>query len=312
MQNNICLKRYGSNLTKRQVQDAENDLPVMMLSSTYSADEHRIRDAILPGMKILTFAQLLKYSRYPMTRILSELLQVGRKGMGCEIEIEFAVNLQPEIEKSTFYFLQIRPMVTGGERADVQISDQEVKRAFCYSKNALGHGNFDEIADIVYVHPDDFDPSKTQAIAAEIGAVNRKLEREGRLFLLIGQGRWGSADPWLGIPVQWSNISGVGAIIELRGGSLRVDPSQGSHFFQNITSLGIPYLTVTEEEQGKAALSREAEFFDWNWLIAQPHPEQYRFVRHVRLASPLLLKCDGKKTESCILSPAGAEAPDGS
>lgn len=302
MKKNSCLKRYGSNLTRRQVQDAENDLPVRMLSSTYSADEHRIRDADLPGMKILTFAQLLKYTRYPLARILSELLQVGRKGMGCEIEIEFAVNLQPEIERSTFYFLQIRPMVTGGERADVKITDQEVNQAFCYSKNALGHGNFDEIADIVYVHPDDFDPSKTRAVAAEIGTINRKLEHEGRLFLLIGPGRWGSADPWLGIPVQWSDISGVGAIVELRGGSLRVDPSQGSHFFQNITSLGIPYLTVTEDDQEQPARSRDAEFFEWNWLRDQPHLEQYRFVRHVRLHSPLLVKCDGEKTESCILS----------
>ncbi len=310
MYSNTCINRYQSNLVTRTVQDAENELPVQMLSSTYIPEEHRIRDAYLPGLKIMTFAQVLKYTSYPLADILSELLMLGRKGMGCEVEIEFAVALHPKIEKSTFYFLQIRPMVTGGERADVTICDHEVAASFCYSRQSLGHGIFDTMVDIVYVNPTDFDAAATRQMAIEIGAINRKLINENRSYLLVGPGRWGSADHWLGIPVQWSDISGVGAMIELRNSSMRVDPSQGSHFFQNITSLGIPYLTVTEDQSQVQLHARDHDFFDWQWLSKQPHVEEYKYVRHVRLPLPLVLKCNGKKSESCLLP--GEEAEEAS
>ena len=301
MLDNTCLKRYGSNLVKRSIQDAENELPVQQLSSTYFAEEHVIRDASLPGLKIMTFAQLLKYDAYPISKILTELLCLGRKGMGCEVEIEFAVAIEPELNKSTFYFLQIRPMVTGSERADVQICDKDIENSFSFSREALGHGNFETMADLVYVNPDDFDPGQTRQIAMEIAAINRKLTAEDRPFLLVGPGRWGSADPWLGIPVQWADISRVGAIIELRNDILKVDPSQGSHFFQNITSLGIPYLTITERQPRKPQKSRGDDFVDWHWLSEQPEIERLKFVRHVRFEKPLIIKCDGKNSEACIL-----------
>lgn len=306
MYSNGCLRRHGSNLVKREVQDAENELPVQMLSSTYVPDEHRIRDANLAGVRIMTFAQILKYKTYPLAEILSELLKLGRDGMGGEIEIEFAAALHPDIQKSTFYFLQIRPMVTGGEKEDVQICDKEITDSFCFSRQALGHGTFDTIQDIVYVDHSSFDPAATRDIANEIGMVNRKLVHEGRQFLLVGPGRWGSADPWLGIPVQWSDISGVGAIIELRNAALRVDPSQGSHFFQNITSLGIPYLTVTESRTQEEK-NRENDFFDWEWLVTHPTGTDQQYVRHVRLEKPILIKCDGKRSESCLLPGSSSE-----
>ena len=301
MRQNTCLQRYSSNLVRRTVQDAARELPVQMLSSTFIAEEDRIRDADLPGLKVLTFAQILKYTSYPLAGMLNELLDLGRKGMGSEVEIEFAVTLHPEIERSSFNFLQIRPMISGAERADVQICDHEVASSVCYSKNALGHGNIRSISDILYVVPDSFQPARTREIGMEIGRVNRRLAHEKRPYLLVGPGRWGSADPWLGIPVQWSDISGVGAIIEVRGRLLRVDPSQGTHFFQNITSLGIPYLTITEEGGQSAGRSRDAEFLDWEWLAAQPHHQRFRHVHHVRLEEPLLLKCDGRRAEACIL-----------
>ena len=297
---NSCFQRQGSNLVKRDVQEAQEELPVRILSSTYIPEEHRIRDSQLPGVRIMTFAQILKYKTFPLAGILSELLQLGRDGMGCEIEIEFAVDLHPEIARSTFYFLQIRPMVTGSERADVQICDEEVAEACCFSRQALGHGIFTAIRDIVCVDSATFEPAATPAIATEIGQVNKRLALERRPYLLVGPGRWGSADPWLGIPVQWSNISGVGAIIELRNASLRVDPSQGSHFFQNITSLGIPYLTVTESETVEKR-GREQDFFDWEWLYAQGDTRKGRYVSHVRLERPLIVKCDGKRLEGCLL-----------
>lgn len=293
-----CLRRDTSNLVLRTVQDAENELPVTMLASTYIAEEDRVRDACLPGVKIMTFAQLLKYPGYPLAQILAELLQAGKAGMGGEVEIEFALHLAPEIEKSVLYFLQVRLMVTGGEMADVHICDNEREKAFCSIKQCLGHGIFSNMADIVYVCPDTFDASKTREMALEIGAMNRRLQYEKRPFLLIGPGRWGSADPWLGIPVQWADISGVAAIIEVCGKKIRAEPSQGTHFFQNITSLGIPYLTLNDNDRIEG--EKQADFLDWQWLAQQPVAEKGQYVRHVQLDSPFVLKCDGIKAESVL------------
>ncbi len=326
MQLNTCLRRSQSNLVRRSLQDAEDELPVRLLTSTYIADEHRVRDAHLPGAKIATFAQILKYGGYPLVEILTELLHLGREGMGCEVEIEFAVDIEAELAGSVFYFLQIRPMVTGGELVEVRISDQEIGRAFCYSGQSLGYGLFRNMADIIYVRPDSFDPAATRAIAAEIGAMNRRLQQQKRPFLLIGPGRWGSADPWLGIPVQWSDIAGVGAIAEIRNERLRADSSQGSHFFQNITSLGIPYLTlnltgkveadrrgpersIQVERRGperkvqfeRRGPKRKADFLDQDWLDGLPVILDGRYVRHVQLARPFTMKCNGELMESVLL-----------
>jgi hypothetical protein len=218
--------------------------------------------------------------------------------MGGEVEMEFAVHLDPEIEKSIFYFLQVRPMVTGGEMADVQICDHEREIAFCYISQSLGHGNYSNIADIIYVDPGSFNGLKTREMALEIGEMNRRLLKENKPFLLIGPGRWGSADPWLGIPVQWSDISGVAAIIEVQNDKIRADPSQGTHFFQNIVSLGIPYLTLDENGEQKGYTKKD--FLDWDWLEEQPLEEKRNYIRHIRLDKPFVLKCDGTKSESVL------------
>lgn len=299
-----CLHRDTSNLVLRDIQDAENELPVTMLASTYIAEEDRVRDGCLPGQKIMTFASILKYSSYPLADILSELLEIGKEGMGGEVEIEFAVHLDRDPARSEFYFLQIRPMVTGGEMVDGQICDNEIKQAFCFVGQSLGHGTFANMADIVYVRPDSFDPAKTREAAREIGAMNRRLRQEHRPFLLIGPGRWGSADPWLGIPVQWADISGVAAIIEVRNRKIRADPSQGTHFFQNITSLGIPYLTLNEDGE-QAADRRCPDFLDWQWLARQTAVEEGTHVRQVRFDEPFIVKCDGIRSESIILPADG-------
>jgi hypothetical protein len=295
-----CLHREGSNLVLRSVQSAEKELPVSMLSSTYIADEHRVRDANIPGVKIMTFAQLLKYSTYPLSDILKKILKIGKEGIGCDVEVEFAVHLERDTDKSIFYFLQIRPMITGGEQVDVQICDHEIESAFCYVSQSLGHGNFTNIADIIYVNPDSFNASKTRSMGYEIGVMNRKLQREKKPFLLVGPGRWGSADPWLGIPVQWSDISGVAAIVEVRNDKIRADPSQGSHFFQNITSLGIPYLTLTEGYDLKDGIRQD--FLDWDWLKEQTVVEKTEHINHVRLEEPFVMKCDGTQSESVLFS----------
>jgi hypothetical protein len=302
-----CFHRNASNLSLRNIQEAEEELPVTLLASTYIAEEDRVRDAWLPGPKIMTFAPILKYSGYPLPEILSDLLKIGKAGMGGEVEIEFAVHLSCDLAKSILYILQIRPMVSGGEMVDVQICDYEVQQAFCFIGSSLGHGFF-SMADIVYVSPDTFDVSKTRTIAGEIGEINRRLRRDKQPFLLIGPGRWGSADPFLGIPVQWADISGVAAIIEVRNGKIRAEPSQGTHFFQNITSLGIPYLTLNEGSGQRDG--RREDFLDWHWLLSQPRKEEKKYVCHVSLEKPFTLKCDGTRSESVLIFPADAPLSD--
>jgi Pyruvate phosphate dikinase, AMP/ATP-binding domain len=304
-----ALKRKNSNLVQRNVQDAEDEEPVRMLASTYVPAEHRIRDTDMPGPKVMTFARVLKHNLYPLADILRELLQLGKRGLGCEIEIEFAVLLDKKIKKPTFYFLQMRPMVTGGERSDVTICTCDIDNSFCFSRSCLGHGRFNTMKDILLVRPESFDAAKTVDIASEINVLNGRIRAEKRPYLLIGPGRWGSADPWLGVPVQWRDISGVGAIIELQNELLHADPSQGSHFFQNITSLGIPYLTVKDQKEGTESQcsSRKGEdCIDWDWLMAQNDFEDGKYVRHIRLEKPFVMKCDGKK-EMAVLYIANCE-----
>jgi CheY-like chemotaxis protein len=299
MDSSDCLNRHNANLVRYEVQEVASDQPVRLLASTYIVEENRIRDVDTAGVKVLTFAQILKYSTYPLPAILSELLQIGRAGMGSEIEIEFAVQLGKSIAESTFYLLQIRPMITGGERADVNICEHEIKQAICYSTQSLGHGRINSIRDIIFVKPDTFDPAATIEIAAEIGTINRSLQTERRNFLLIGPGRWGTNDRWLGIPVQWADISGVQAIVEVRSDLLRADPSQGSHFFQNITSLGISYLTV--DEKNKGAADGGGDKIDWDWLLqVEPHQDG-RWVRHLRLDYPLTIKCEGRNSTGIVM-----------
>ena len=288
----LSFHRY-SNLERREVDEAEEDFPVKALASTYIPDEHRIRDSgYLKGPKILTFAQILKYNILPLPALLSDFLDLGRRAMGCPVEIEFSVTLSPDPgQKSSFFFLQMRPMVADQESFEVKITPHDVEKAFCYSTQALGNGRNQDISDILYVKPEDFKPESTVAIAKEISRLNAEFLKEKRPYLLVGPGRWGSADRWLGIPVQWHDISGVGAIIELRNALLKADPSQGTHFFQNITSLGIHYVTVSEGTEAR---------LDWEWIRSLSVVRETPFLRHVRTDKPFLLKIDGK-TSQCVM-----------
>jgi len=284
-----------ANLEKRDVGDADTEAPVQLLASTYIPDEHRIRDSShMPGHRVLTFAQVLKYGRFPLAEVLSDVLTLGQEGMGCPVEMEFSVNLPQGTEtRPEFAFLQLRPMTARADLLQVDISDDEAARAFCASSNALGNTETNDIADIIYVKPDDFDPGQTQQIAREIGSLNSGLMKASRKYLLIGPGRWGSADRWLGIPVTWAEICGVGAMVEIASSQLRADPSQGSHFFHNITTLGITYATVSEDD---------SDFIKWDWLKAQPVVNETAYVAHVKLDSPFILKADGRNSR-CVMYP---------
>jgi len=282
-------------LKKLEIDDASEHPPVRFLCSTYNAQEHRIRDtANTQGYPVLTFAGILKYRSFPLAQVLGDVLDMGRKGMGCPVEIEFSANLPFGAKhKAEFAVLQIRPMAISQHNRNVDINKEDIENAFCYSTMALGNGKFYDISDILFVRPETFDPARTVEIAAEIGKINRKLVAQKRKFLLIGPGRWGSADRWLGIPVSWSEISGVGAIVETTVKNLKADPSQGSHFFHNITSLGISYLNTSENGE---------DFIDWRWLNTLPTANETAYLKHVTLGRPLTLKIDGKTSRAVLLN----------
>ncbi|MBW1994829.1 MAG: hypothetical protein JRI77_10335 [Deltaproteobacteria bacterium] len=284
-----------STLEKKEVTEIAEEMPMKLLASTYVPEEHRIRDtASTAGHRVLTFAPVLKHNLFPLAGILMEVLKMGEQGMGCPVELEFSVTLHEDSQrKPEFAFLQLRPMTARRELVEVEISQEEINRAFCISSNALGNAVKQDLADIIYVKPEAFDPRKTQDIARQIGAINSDLVGQNRKYLLIGPGRWGSADRFLGIPVNWSDISGVSAIVETASAKLKAEPSQGSHFFHNISSLGINYVTVTEDG---------GCFLDWNWLTSLPVITETTFVSHVRLEKPIILKVDGRKSYCVMLA----------
>ncbi len=285
-----------AHLAKREVSDAGEEPAVKMLASTYLPEEHRIRDTtLIPGYRVLTFAPVLKFNQLPLADMLSDALALGEKGMGCPVELEFSVNWSKRTaEKPQFAFLQLRPMTARAESGQVTIRDEERAQAFCHSDKALGNAIKEDMADILYVRPDTFDAAQTVQIAKEIGRFNARLVKEERNYLLIGPGRWGSADRWLGIPVTWADISGVGAIVESVSDKLTADPSQGSHFFHNITTMGINYITLSGGAKGE---------LDWDWLQAQPAADQSEHVTHIRLPVNLVLKVDGRSAQCVILLP---------
>ena len=292
--NNLASNEEAT-LEKLDIDETINHAPVRHLCSTYSAQDHRIRDGIqASGYPVCTFASVLKYQSLPLAEILSEILTIGRQGMGCPVEIEFAVRMPFDAdEKTSFELLQIRPMAVNQYNLEVEIGAGDISKAFCYSTMALGNGQFQEIEDIIFENPDTFDAARTMEIASEIGNVNKEMILHKRKYLLIGPGRWGSADRWLGIPVRWTDISGVGAIVETTIEGLKADPSQGSHFFHNITSSGISYLNTSEG--GK-------DFIDWKWLRSLPAENETRYLKHVILRKPLTIKIDGKRSEAVIIA----------
>jgi hypothetical protein len=280
-------------LDKREITDSQVDYPVKLMTSTFVPEEHRIRDtASISGHRILTFSSVLKHKLFPFAEILADVLDLGKNGMGCPVEMEFSVNLSKSNDrKPFFYILQIRPMTARADIIKVAISSEELRKAFCFSTSALGNACHTHIQDIVYVKPDSFDPVNTPEIAREIGKINAFLMKEERKYLLIGPGRWGSADRWLGIPVTWSDICGVGAMVETAHPKLKAEPSQGSHFFHNITTLGINYITIAQQK---------GDFLDWDWVTSLPIITDMKTVSRVRLENPMTLKVDGRESR-CVM-----------
>ncbi len=294
--------RGGQNaLVKLTIDQAADQPAVRFFASGYSPQDQRIRDRLGQGdYPVVTFASVLKHGAIPLPAILVDLLALGHRGMGGPMEIEFALTLaSAQQPQPNLALLQIRPMAKAPAWPGEEETDSaEIHHKFCYSSMVMGTGCLNTVRDLVYVRPESFDPAQTVAIAAEISAFNGRLQAAGRKYLLIGPGRWGSADSWLGIPVRWKDISGVGAIVETTHPQLHADPSQGTHFFHNITSLGISYITISRDPR---------DFIDWQWLAGLPAARDGRFVRHVALGKPLRLKFDGKRSCAEILIPQTEE-----
>ncbi|KYK29877.1 MAG: hypothetical protein AYK23_01445 [Candidatus Proteinoplasmatales archaeon SG8-5] len=274
----------GENVTllKLPIRAAEEDGGLDQVASTFDANDNRLRDGIgISGPRVITFAGILKYDMIPLVGIVKELLNIGQSGMGRPVEIEFALS-EDDDGKPVVHVLQIRPLVTMREHKEVHISEGDRESALAYTDRALGNGILEDISDIVYVPPGLFDSSRTVEIAREIGEINKELERP---YILIGPGRWGTRDRWLGVPVEWDQISYARAIIEASLENFRIDPSHGTHFFHNITSLGILYLTVP--------YGKKEAFVDWNWLDSIEPETQRKHVRHLRVEH-LNVKVDGR------------------
>ena len=294
--------RADFSLFRRNIADAEGTGPLTLVASTFLPEEGRIRDtASIPDRpRVLLFAPVLKHKILPLAEILKDVMGIAESAMGCPVEIEFACNLYPDKErKPVFSLLQLRPMSARADLNRVTITDEDREKAFCLSIHALGNAEKTDVRDIVFVRPDVFEVDKTVQIAAEIGRINASLVAEGRKYLLVGPGRWGTADRWLGIPVAWSDISGVSAIVETAHAQLRVEPSQGSHFFHNITTLGINYIMMS---------GKEGERFDWQWLEGREVLAGGEHVEHVRLASPMVIKVDGRNSHCAIIPGDGTAA----
>ncbi|MFV0546449.1 MAG: PEP/pyruvate-binding domain-containing protein [Bacteroides sp.] len=287
----------GFNLLRLPVKEAEKEGSLRYIASTYDIHDQVIRDGLYPGgRKLITFANILQHDVFPLARILQLVLSYSDQEMRRPVEIEFAATLSREQDKSgTFYLLQVRPIVDSTQVLEedlMRIPDSEL---LLRSTNSLGHGVMDEIYDVVYVKTEGYQASNNKQIALEIEKVNQRFLDEGKNYVLIGPGRWGSSDFWLGIPVKWPHISAARVIVEAGLTNYRVDPSQGTHFFQNLTSFGVGYFTVNSYIKDG--------WYNQEVLNDRPAVEETEFLKCVHFEKPLMVKMDGKKKVGVVMLP---------
>jgi CheY-like chemotaxis protein len=291
-------KRFG-------LDAAQGDGTLRALASTYSRDNHAIYDGTSrPGPRIVTFAPMLKHGTFPLAEILEVLVQAGEDALGNPVEIEFAVRLPQQdgpraseapSQVAEFGFLQIRPLTLARDTEDLALDDVQPERLICQSAQVLGNGLIENLHDVIVVDSQRFERSRSQEVAEAVAHFNHRLNAENRPYLLIGVGRWGSTEPWLGIPVEWDEISGARVIVEAGFRDLRVTPSQGSHFFQNLTAFQIGYFTVNPDA-GEGSI-------DWQWLTEQPAVEEQGCVRHLQFAEPIRVVMNSRTSQGVIFKP---------
>ena len=284
------------NLVKLDLQDADNDGTLRYIASTYDPVDMIIRDGYHPGgRKVVSFVHLLQHNMLPLAEMLDRVLKVARAEMGREVEIEFAVDLE-SLQQATFYLLQIRPIVDAKEVVTENLALIDPIHSILHSPNVLGHGIINDISDVVYVKTEGFTAANNVAIAQEIDALNKQFADDNNNYVLIGPGRWGSSDSWLGIPIKWPHISQARIICEVTLDQYRINPSQGSHFFQNLTSLGVGYFTVNP-------FIENGGFFNQAFLDEHPALYETEYIRHVRFDNPFTIKINGKKKMGVVMKP---------
>lgn len=289
---------------------AEFDGTLGLVGSVFVAAEDQIRDSLnAGGPRLITFNNILKWNAFPLDEALTELLALFQEGVGSPVEIEFAVDAGDfgrtppaghDPRPPTFYVLQVRPQMGPALETEVAVPEFAPGELLCKTDRALGHGLVTEIRDLVYVRDLDLDGTLTPQIADEVGELNGALHVEARPYMLIGPGRWGSSDSALGIPVKWSQISSSRLIVETNFHNRAVEPSQGTHFFHNLLSFHIGYLTLASDE---GLVGNAHKFLDRSWLDQQPALHETRFVRHVRLSTPLRVYLDGRQGRATVLKP---------
>lgn len=302
--------KSSTSLKLYELEVAEKDGPLALVGSVYSRDDDLVRDNLnLPGARLVTFNNILKWDAMPLAPALSELLELFRDGLGYAVEVEFALDMGDWGKRTAaakrrppcLYVLQVRPQAIQSFDGVVEQENLPADRVFCRTDRSLGHGVIENIQDVVYVRRNDLESNDTPEIAEQIGVVNARLLAERRPYLLIGPGRWGSSDPRLGIPVKWSQISGARVVVETSFADREVEPSQGAHFFHNVTSFGLGYLTVSNADRHA---TREKRFCDLTWLQSLNPLYELGEVRHIRLEQPLRVYMDGRRGTATIVKPA--------
>jgi Pyruvate phosphate dikinase, PEP/pyruvate binding domain. len=269
----------------------------VIFASTFDPYDQVIRDGIYPGgRKLITFANILQHDVFPLAEILRLAMKYGEDEMRRPVEIEFAATMSTDMDKSgTFYLLQIRPIVDSKQVLDEDLSLVKAEKTLLASNHALGHGIMNDVYDIVYVKTDNYTASHNQDIAYEIEKLNKEFLDKNQNYILVGPGRWGSSDTWLGIPVKWPHISAAKVIVEAGLTNYRVDPSQGTHFFQNLTSFGVGYFTINS--------FMNDGIYDQDFLNDKEPAFETKYLRHIHFDKPLIVKIDGMKNIGVVMKP---------
>lgn len=283
------------NKKRLRIKQVEKHGSLKYVASTYDLQNNMIRPGISrDGLRIITFDSILKYDSFPLADILKDLLRTGQREMRNPIEIEFAINLDvPKGKNKIFSFLQIRPITESNDMSNIVPKEIDVSKTIIYSESALGNGKYENIKDFVYVKPESFNSASTRDIAEAVNKINKLFESKGQQYVLVGPGRWGSSDPWLGIPVSWTQISSAKIIIESGLDNYRIDPSQGTHFFQNLTAFKVGYLTINP--------FIDDGFYDIDYLNKQNAVYEDEFIRHVRFDEDMTIIIEGRKNRAVIL-----------
>ncbi|MCK5781883.1 MAG: phosphoenolpyruvate synthase [Flavobacteriales bacterium] len=292
------------NKVRIRLKQAEKHGSLKFVASTYDLQNNMIRPGVnYDGLRVISFDNILKYNTFPIAEILQDLLKIGQKEMRNPIEIEFAINLDvPKGKNRIFSFLQIRPIVESNDVTNIVPENMDTDKAIVFSNSALGNGKYENIKDFVYVKPESFNSAATRDIAEAVNNINKIFEAEGKNYILVGPGRWGSSDPWLGIPVTWSQISSAKIIIESGLKDYRIDPSQGTHFFQNLTSFKVGYFTINPFINDGA--------YDIEYLNQKKAIYEDEFIRHVRFDEALTVIIEGRANRAIILKEGVELAPN--